>query len=106
MSPRSRTSFYLYQSQAGTEDGRAFGAVHRPHASEISLDGFDSQGFEASCREALARGKTVVRVFAYQTKTYSTRIIPEFSPDGSVESVMTISEDVSERIQAEKNCWT
>jgi PAS domain S-box-containing protein len=70
--------------------------------SEISLDGFDSQGFEASCREALAKGKTVVRVFAYQTKTYSTRIIPEFSPDGSVESVMTISEDVSERIQAEK----
>jgi PAS domain S-box-containing protein len=69
---------------------------------EIALPGYDWNSFEAGCREAISTGQTVVREFAFEKRQYRTRIIPEFSPDGSIDSVMTISEDVTERLRAEQ----
>jgi PAS domain S-box-containing protein len=69
---------------------------------EAALPGYDWEGFEASCREAFATGRTVHRAFEFQGRSYWTRVIPELAPDGAVESVMTISEDVTQRIQVEQ----
>jgi PAS domain S-box-containing protein len=70
---------------------------------EIAIPGYDWSGFESSCREVFSTGKTVVREFTYRERKYRTRIIPEFSPDASsIESVIAISEDVTERLRAEQ----
>lgn len=69
---------------------------------EIAVPGYDWSGFEASCREALTTGKTAVREFTFRERKYRTRIIPEFSSDRSIDSVMSISEDVTERLRAEQ----
>ena len=70
--------------------------------NEIALTGFDWIAFENSCRDALVSKKQIERSFEFDGHTFWTRIIPEFSADGQVESVMTISEDVTERIRAEE----
>jgi len=70
--------------------------------SEIRLDGYDSNAFEQSCSEAIASKKPVHRAFDYGGRNYWTRVIPEFASDGTVESVMTISEDVTDRVRAEQ----
>lgn len=69
---------------------------------EVALPGYDSNSFETGCREAFTTGQTVVREFTLEERKYRTRIIPEFSPDSSIDSVMTISEDVTERLRAEQ----
>lgn len=69
---------------------------------EIALPGYDSTSFESGCREAFLTGQTAVREFALEERKYRTRIIPEFSSDSLIDSVMTISEDVTERLRAEQ----
>ena len=66
------------------------------------LQGYDWRSFEASCREAIAEKKTVHRAVDYGGRNYWTRVVPELGPDGTVESVMTISQDVTERVRAEQ----
>jgi PAS domain S-box-containing protein len=68
---------------------------------EMGLADYDSQGFELCCRQAILTRTASQRGFDYKGRNYWTRVIPEFSRDGSVESVMTISEDVTDRIQSE-----
>ena len=70
--------------------------------SEVAPPDSDWKAFEASCREALATGQTVARESVYHGRTYWTRTIPEFTPKGTVESVMTISEDITQRLHQEK----
>lgn len=69
---------------------------------ELDLAEFDWKSVEASCRECIFAGDTVFQDFTYKERSYWTRIIPEFSGDGLVESVMTISEDVTDRLRAEQ----
>jgi PAS domain S-box-containing protein len=69
---------------------------------EIALPGYDWNSFETGCREAFVSGQTVVREFTFEERSYRTRIIPEFSPDSAIDSVMTISEDMTERLRAEQ----
>ena len=69
---------------------------------ELELAGFDWKGVEATCRKCISKGAPVFQDFAFKERTYWTRVIPEFSGDGSVESVMTISEDVTERLRTEQ----
>ena len=69
---------------------------------EIALSGYDWNSFETGCCEAFATGQTVVREFSFEGRSYRTRIIPEFSPDSAIDSVMTISEDMTERLRAEQ----
>jgi PAS domain S-box-containing protein len=60
------------------------------------------QVFEACCREALESKEAVHRSIEYRGRSYWTRVIPELSEDGTVESLMTINEDVTDRIRSEK----
>jgi hypothetical protein len=46
--------------------------------------------------------KTVHRAVDYGERTYWTRVIPEVGPDGLVDSVMTISQDVTDRVRVER----
>ncbi len=69
---------------------------------QVALKDYDWRAFETSCRQAFLTGKTVVREYVYAGRNYWTRIIPEFTPDGAVESVMAISEDVTNRLRQEK----
>jgi signal transduction histidine kinase len=59
-------------------------------------------GVEAVCRAAIESKKLAQQSFSYNERHYSTRAIPELSVDGSVESVMTITEDVTDRIRSEQ----
>ncbi|HET6861803.1 MAG TPA: PAS domain S-box protein [Pyrinomonadaceae bacterium] len=69
---------------------------------EAALPGYDWRDFEDHCRKAFATGRTVTRAFEFKGRNYWTRIIPELSMKGEVESLMTISEDVTNRMRAEK----
>ena len=70
--------------------------------AEIDLPGFDLKGFELSCWHCISSRQTVTRDFTYESRSYWTRIIPELGSDGSVESVITISEDVTDRLRTER----
>jgi PAS domain S-box-containing protein len=70
---------------------------------QVPLRDYDWFTFEASCREAIATKETVHRAFEYGGRNYWTRIIPELNAEGAVESVMTISQDVTDRMRAEKD---
>lgn len=69
---------------------------------EVAIPGYDWSAFESSCGEVFSTGKTVVREFTYRERKYRTRIIPEFSADRSIDSLIAISEDVTERLRAEQ----
>lgn len=68
---------------------------------ELGLADYDWQGFELCCRQAILMRRASQRGFDYNGRHYWTRVIPEFTRDGAVESLMTISEDVTDRIKAE-----
>jgi len=70
---------------------------------QIALEGYDWDGFEKICKEAFATSRTVQRAFDYEGRSYWTRVVPEITSTGSIESVMTISEDVTDRIRAEQD---
>ena len=70
--------------------------------SEIALPEYDYTAVEAHCLEAMRSKTSVQRVFAYRDIIFWTRFIPEFSPDGDVESVMTICQDVTDRVRSEQ----
>jgi PAS domain S-box-containing protein len=69
---------------------------------EVALTDFDWKRFQECCQEAISTSKSVPNAFEYNERHYWTRVIPEFSRDGLVESVMTISEDVTDRIRSEQ----
>jgi PAS domain S-box-containing protein len=69
---------------------------------EIALDDYDWQTFETCCREAMLTRKPSQRAFDYHGHNYRTRVVPEFSGNGLVESVLAISEDVTKRLQSER----
>ena len=69
---------------------------------EASSPDFDWDSYEAACRTAMDTRTLVHHAFTYHDRHYSARIIPESSPDGSVESIMTITEEVTDRIRAEQ----
>lgn len=71
-------------------------------ALEVVLDGFDSQSFQAACQEAINTHQATSQAFDFGGRNYWTRVVPEFGADGTVESVMTISEDVTDRIRAQQ----
>jgi PAS domain S-box-containing protein len=71
-------------------------------AREAARPGFDWESYEAACRTAMDTRTLVHHSFTYNERHYSARIIPEFSPDGSVESIMTITEEVTDRIRSEQ----
>jgi PAS domain S-box-containing protein len=69
---------------------------------EAAQPGFDWNSFDAACRAAIESRKLFQHSFTFNERDYSTRLIPEFSADGTVESVMTITEDVTDRLRSER----
>jgi signal transduction histidine kinase len=68
---------------------------------ELAVPDYDWSGFESKCREAIDKRQVVVHEVEYRGRHYRTRIMPEYSSGGAVESLMTISEDSTERLRAE-----
>jgi PAS domain S-box-containing protein len=68
---------------------------------EIAVPDYDSRGFESRCREAIDKKQGTVHEFQYRGRHFRTRIIPEYSSGGKVESVISISEDFTERLRSE-----
>ena len=94
---------YIYvspglQTAIGVSPDEVIGKT--PH--EVALKDYDWQTFEAACREAIHEKKTVNRAVAYGDKHFGTRIVPELTPEGEVESLVMISQDVTDRIRAEQ----
>jgi PAS domain S-box-containing protein len=69
---------------------------------EIGAPPHDWDAFETSCRQALETGEIVDREFSYEGRHYHSRLIPEVGAGGSVDSVLCISEDITERRRAER----
>jgi len=68
---------------------------------EVAIPDYDWSGFETRRREAIDKRQATVHEFQYRGRHYRTRIIPEYSSGGGVESVMSITEDFTERLRAE-----
>jgi PAS domain S-box-containing protein len=68
---------------------------------ELAIPDYDWGGFESRCREAIEKKRVTVHEAQYRGGYYRTRIIPEYSSDGGVESLMSVSEDFTERRRAE-----
>jgi PAS domain S-box-containing protein len=71
-------------------------------SGQVPLKNYDWRGFEACCREAIESKQTVHRAVDYGGRTFWTRFIPEAGRDGAVDSVMTISQDVTDRVRVER----
>jgi PAS domain S-box-containing protein len=69
---------------------------------EIGAPPHDWAAFEASCRRALETGEIVDREFSYAGRHYHSRLIPEVGASGSVDSILCISEDITERRRSER----
>jgi len=94
---------YIYASPAlETATGIPIASFLGKTLREAAQPGFDWKSFEAACRAAIESRKLVHHSFTYNERHYSTRLIPEFSVDGKVESVMTITEDVTDRLRSER----
>ncbi|WP_437738597.1 hybrid sensor histidine kinase/response regulator [Sorangium sp. So ce1335] len=73
----------------------------RPRENGLPFDVCEAG--EAACREARATGKPQRFEFGIGERRYRARIIPEFGPDGEVESFIGITEDVTaERLADEE----
>lgn len=94
---------YIYASPAlETMTGVPIASFLGNTVEKAAAPGFDWKSFDAACRAAIESRKLIQHSFTYNERHYSTRVIPEFSVDGSVESVMTITEDVTHRIRSER----
>jgi PAS domain S-box-containing protein len=69
---------------------------------EVGTPPHDWDAFESSCRQAFQTGEIMDREFSYGGRHYHSRLIPEFGTGSSVDSVMCISEDTTERRRAER----
>jgi PAS domain S-box-containing protein len=69
--------------------------------NEVNLPGHDSQELAVNCRKVFEHKFAMTQEFSENERCYRTRLIPETGPAGSVESVMCITEDVTERHRAE-----
>ncbi|MBD1998599.1 PAS domain S-box protein [Leptolyngbya sp. FACHB-541] len=68
---------------------------------EVGLPAEICDRFEAKCNEAIATRQVTQVEFDFEGKYYQSRIIPQPASDGSISSVMGITEDITERKQAE-----
>lgn len=94
---------YIYASPAlETVTGISIANFSGKTLREAAGPGFDWKSFDTACRTAIESKKLVQHSFTYNDRHYSTRVIPEFSVDGTVESVITITEDVTDRIRSER----
>jgi PAS domain S-box-containing protein len=70
--------------------------------SEIDIAGFNGVLLEVHCRTVLATGEISVMEYSFKDRSYRSRIIPEYAADGSIDSLMSISEDVTVQLRSEQ----
>jgi PAS domain S-box-containing protein len=58
--------------------------------------------FEQACRETIRTGQETSLEFEYRNRCFRSRIVPELARDGSIESLMGITEDITARKRAEE----
>jgi PAS domain S-box-containing protein len=69
---------------------------------ELGFDRDACDVFEAACHQAIATKKVTRVEYSMAGKHYISRLIPEQTADGIVESLMGITEDITERKTAEQ----
>lgn len=69
---------------------------------EMGLPSSICDPFEALCQKAMTSGEEQRMEFFHQRHWQRSRIIPEFASDGSVHSLMGVTEDITRRIQTEQ----
>jgi PAS domain S-box-containing protein len=69
---------------------------------EVGLPPEACDMFEAHCREVLTSGEESQLEFGHGGRHFRTRLIPERALDGSVEALLGITEDITERKQVER----
>ena len=69
--------------------------------SEMPMPTVHREGLTRACNEALGQLRETGRTFNLNGHYYRVRIIPEFSSSGAVESLLGITEDITERKIAE-----
>jgi PAS domain S-box-containing protein len=98
----NREGRYIYASPNLTQVlGLGPEAVLGKRPSEVGIPDFDATEYESKCREAIDNKVGTVMEGQYHGRHYRTRIIPEYAADGAVESVMTITDDFTERRRTE-----
>src|SRR4030095_7701402 len=97
----NRDGYYIYVSPnlAGIF-GLAAEAFVGKRPSEAAVPDYDSTDFESKCRDVINNRRIAVCEWQYCGRHYRTRIIPEYDVDLMVESLMTITEDFTERRRA------
>ncbi|GET42237.1 multi-sensor hybrid histidine kinase [Microseira wollei NIES-4236] len=68
---------------------------------ELGLEEEMCDLFETKCNEAIATKQVTPMEFSHRGRHFYARIIPEYAPDGSLESLMGITEDITDRKQSE-----
>lgn len=63
--------------------------------------------WERHCREVIATGSPQHYEFAFDgvqgRRHFRTRLLPEFAPDGTLESLISVSYDITDRVLAEQD---
>ncbi len=86
------------KSQIGIRPEQIVGSA----VDEILLPGDEAQDLVTRCRKALETGKEVKREFGAEGRYYQMRIIPQFARNGTIEWLLGIAEDITERRRAEE----
>ncbi|MBF2076634.1 MAG: PAS domain S-box protein [Synechococcales cyanobacterium C42_A2020_086] len=73
---------------------------------ELGLPADACDAFEAACRAAIATGEITRVEYTIADRHYASRLIPERSAAGAIESLLGITEDITERqsIETEYKC--
>ncbi|HZS56334.1 MAG TPA: PAS domain S-box protein [Bryobacteraceae bacterium] len=87
----------VIEQHSGLTSKDLLGKKVQDFASEI----YDADGLKTKCREAIVSRRSVRRDFSVRGKEYRTRLIPELAEDGTVKSLLGITEDVTEEKQTE-----
>jgi PAS domain S-box-containing protein len=62
---------------------------------------YNPEPLATKCREAIQSGTSVQTEFHVGTKDYRTRLVPEYADDGTVKSLLGITDDITVRKQTE-----
>lgn len=69
---------------------------------DVQFVGYDAKELAERCRAVLQTGEEVQKEISWNDRYYRTRIIPQFAPDGTIEWLLGITDDITERRRAEE----
>ena len=98
---------YLYTNPACTQHSGIPAEIYRGRTpAQLGYREDTAEVWEASLEMVFLTGRMKVDEFEVvnknEVKSYQTLVVPEFAPDGSVQSVLTISRDITQLRNTEK----